>query len=66
MANFCALTGKSYHKVHKRSHSMRSTITRLKPNLQKIKVGNKQVKVCTRALKTMKKYPMRSFKLLVS
>lgn len=66
MANICAITGKKYRKVTKRSHSMRGTITRLKANLQYIKVGNKRVKVSANAIKTMKKYPHRSFPLLIT
>ena len=51
----CAITGKTYMVVRKRSKSMRGTLTKVKPNLQKIKIGNKQVKICTRALRTMKR-----------
>ncbi len=55
MPAFCALTGKTYLKVCKRSKSMRGTLTKVKPNLQRIKIGNKRVKISTRALKTLKK-----------
>ena len=51
----CAVTGKSYMIVRKRSKSMRGTLTKVKPNLQRIKIGNKRVKISTRALRTMKK-----------
>jgi ribosomal protein L28 len=63
----CALTGKSRHKVTKRSKSMHGTITFLKANLV-IKRGkklnellgmnyfapNKKIKVSARALRTVK------------
>lgn len=51
----CAITGVTYRKVHKRSKSMQSTITRVRANLQKIKIGNKRIKVSARALRTLKK-----------
>jgi len=51
----CILTGKSYLKVTKRSKSMRGTHTRLKANLQKIKIGNKSYKISARGLRTLKK-----------
>lgn len=51
----CALTGKSYMMVNKRSKSMRHTLTKVKANLQKVKIGNKRVKISTRALRTLKK-----------
>ncbi len=35
---------------------MHATPTKVRPNLQKIRIGNKQIKICTRALRTMKKY----------
>ena len=56
MPAMCALTGKTYRKVFKRPKSMHATPTKVKPNLQKIRIGNKQIKICTRALRTMKKY----------
>ena len=55
MPAMCAVTGKSYMIVRKRSKSMRGTLTKVKPNLQRIKIGNKRVKISTRALRTMKK-----------
>jgi ribosomal protein L28 len=55
MSAFCALTGKTYLKVCKRSKSMRGTLTKVKPNLQRIKIGNKRIKISTRALKTLRK-----------
>jgi ribosomal protein L28 len=55
MPAMCAITGTSYRMVRKRSKSMRGTLTKVKPNLQKIKIGNKQVKISTRALRTLKK-----------
>lgn len=63
MPTFCAITGKTYRKVYKRSHSMKATITKLKPNLQKIKIGNRRVKVCTKALKMLKKKPNKSYSI---
>ncbi len=51
----CAITGTTYRMVRKRSKSMRSTLTKVKPNLQRIKIGNKRVKISTRALRTLKK-----------
>ena len=51
----CAITGVTYRKVHKRSKSMQSTITRVRANLQKIKIGNRRIKVSARALRTLKK-----------
>jgi ribosomal protein L28 len=61
----CALTGKTYKIVNKRSHSMRGTLTKVKANLQTIKIGNKKVKLSTRALRTMKKNPTKGFLLQV-
>jgi ribosomal protein L28 len=55
MPAICAITGTTYRIVRKRSKSLKSTLTKVKPNLQKIRIGNKQVKVSTRALRTMKK-----------
>lgn len=54
MPAVCALTGKTYKKVTKRSKSMRGTLTKVKPNLQKVKIGNKRIKISTRALRTLK------------
>lgn len=50
----CALTGKTYKRVIKRSKSMRGTVTKVKPNLQRVKIGNKRIKISTRALRTVK------------
>jgi ribosomal protein L28 len=61
MPAMCAITGKTYKKIIKRSKSMQSTITRVKPNLQKIRIGNKQVKISVRALRTLRK-PLRTKK----
>jgi ribosomal protein L28 len=55
MPAFCAITGTTYRMVRKRSKSMQGTLTKVKPNLQRIKIGNKRVKISTRALRTMKK-----------
>lgn len=58
MANMpatCILTGKTYKKMNDRSHSNQKSSRRKKPNLQKIKIGNKTYKVSTRALRTLKK-----------
>lgn len=65
MPAFCALTGKTCRVVNKRSHSMRGTLTKVKPNLQKIKVGNKQVKISARGIRTMKKNKFKAYPLLV-
>ncbi len=67
MPAHCALTGKSRHKVTKRSKSMHGTITFLKANLvikrgQKLNellgtnyfAPNKKIKVSARALRTVK------------
>jgi ribosomal protein L28 len=51
----CAITGVTYRKVHKRSKSMQSTITKVRANLQKIKIGNRRIKVSARAMRTLKK-----------
>jgi ribosomal protein L28 len=51
----CAVTGKTYMMVVKRSKSLRGTKTKVKANLQRIRIGNKMVKISTRALRTMKK-----------
>ncbi|NJK71394.1 50S ribosomal protein L28 [Candidatus Gracilibacteria bacterium] len=61
----CAITGTTYKKVKKRSKSMQSTITRVRSNLQKIKIGNKQVKVSVRALRTLKKKLKTQVKVVV-
>ena|GEM_PF-2355023 len=61
----CALTGITYRKVNKRSHSMRGTLTKVKANLQRVRIGNKMVKLSTTALKTMKKNKFKSYPLLV-
>ena len=63
----CALTGKSRHKVIKRSKSMHGTITHLKPNLV-ARMGaelnkmltfdyfapNKKIKISARAWRTLR------------
>ena len=54
MPAMCALTGKTYKIVNKRSKSMRGTKTKVKPNLQRVRIGNKWVKISTRALRTLK------------
>lgn len=50
----CAITGKTRKRVKKRSKSMRATITHVKPNLIRVRVGNKWVKISARALRTLK------------
>lgn len=50
----CAITGKTYKMVTKRSHSKVGTKTKVKPNLQRVRIGNKMVKISTRALKKLK------------
>ena len=55
MPAFCALTGKTYHKVHKRSKSLQDHIVRLKPNLLIRKVGNRRIKISASAWKTLQK-----------
>jgi ribosomal protein L28 len=62
----CALTGKTYRKAHKRSHSMRASIVKLKANLQKVKIGNKSIKLSTRALRTLKKNKFKNYPLLIN
>ena len=57
----CAITGTTYKKVKKRSKSMQATITKVKPNLQRIKIGNKRVKISVRALRTLKKKASKGF-----
>jgi ribosomal protein L28 len=72
MPAHCALTGKSRHKVIKRSKSMHGTITFLKANLvskrgEKLNAmlgfpyfaPNKKIKVSARALRTIKHKVMR-------
>jgi ribosomal protein L28 len=67
MPAFCALTGKSRHKVVKRSKSMHGTITFLKANLVSKRgdklndmlgfpyfAPNKKIKVSARALRTIR------------
>jgi ribosomal protein L28 len=55
MPAMCAITGKTYKMVTKRSKSMRGTKTKVSANLQRVKIGNKRVKISTRALRTLKK-----------
>lgn len=56
MPKMCENCGKSYSKTVKRSHSMRSTITRLQPNLQWTRDDNgNRVKYCTKCIKTANK-----------
>jgi len=50
----CAITGVTYRKVYKRSKSMQSTITRVRANLQRIKIGNRRIKISVRAMRTLK------------
>ncbi len=64
MPAMCAISGKTYKKTIKRSHSMQGTIVRRKPNLQSIRIGNKKVKICTKMLRTMKKNKMKQWKIL--
>jgi ribosomal protein L28 len=56
MPRMCTVCGKTYSKTIKRSHSMRSSIKRLSPNLQwaRDSHGNR-VKACTRCMKTASK-----------
>jgi ribosomal protein L28 len=61
----CALTGKTYRMTTKRSHSMRATLTKVKANLQRVRIGNKIVKLSTRAIRTMKKNSQKAYPLLV-
>jgi ribosomal protein L28 len=56
----CAITGKTYMRVIKRSKSMQSTITRVKPNLQRVRIGNKKVKISVRALRTLEKFAKKA------
>ncbi len=59
MPLICPLTGIKYQKIHKRSHSMQSTITRRKPNFVIKKIGNKKVKITARGLRTLKKKSLK-------
>ncbi len=56
MPRMCTVCGKTYSKTIKRSHSMRSSIVRLKSNLQwtRNEDGNR-VKACTRCIKAKTK-----------
>jgi ribosomal protein L28 len=64
MPAMCAVSGKTYKNTVKRSHSMRGTIVKRKANLQRILVGNKKIKICTKVLRTMKKNPMKQWKTI--
>lgn len=55
MPRMCAICGKTYSRTIKRSHSMRASIVRLKPNLQYAVFGGKRVKACARCIKTKAK-----------
>jgi ribosomal protein L28 len=61
----CALTGKKYKMAKKRSHSMRTTLIKTKANLQRVRIGNKLVKLSTRAIRTMKKNSHKSYPLMI-
>ncbi|MCL5666254.1 MAG: 50S ribosomal protein L28 [Patescibacteria group bacterium] len=55
MPRQCAICGKTYSRTIKRSHSMRASIVRLKPNLQYSVFNGKRVKACTRCIKSKSK-----------
>ncbi len=56
MPAMCTVCGKMYSRTIKRSHSMRSSIKRLKPNLQWARAENgNRVKACTRCIKALGK-----------
>jgi ribosomal protein L28 len=56
MPAMCTVCGKTYSRTIKRSHSMRSSIRRLAPNLQWARdVKGNRVKSCTRCMKTASK-----------
>lgn len=55
MPRMCTICGKTYSRTIKRSHSMRSSIRRLLPNLQWTRVGSQRVKACARCIKTQSK-----------
>lgn len=55
MPRMCAVCGKTYARTIKRSHSMRASIVRLKPNLQWTRVNGQRVKACARCIKTLNK-----------
>ncbi len=55
MPRMCTICGKTYSRTIKRSHSMRSSIRRLLPNLQYTRVGALRVKACARCIKTQTK-----------
>lgn len=55
MPAFCAVSGKTYKMVRKQSHSKVGTKTKVKANLQRVRIGNRLVKISARALRTMNK-----------
>ena len=56
MARMCTVCGKTYSRTIKRSHSMRSSIVRLKANLQWTRADNgNRVKACTKCIRTKTK-----------
>lgn len=56
MPRMCTICGKTYSKTVKRSHSMRSSIVRLKANLQWTRnEDDNRVKACTRCIKAKTK-----------
>lgn len=56
MPRMCTICSKTYSRTIKRSHSMRSSIRRLLPNLQWLSIdGAQRVKACTRCIKTHNK-----------
>jgi ribosomal protein L28 len=54
MARTCPVSGKSYQRIKSRSHSMRISIKRRKPNFIVKKVGNKKIKLTARAWRTIR------------
>jgi len=66
MPAMCAISGKTYKKTIKRSHSMQGTIIRRRANLQRVLIGNKKIKICTKVLRTMKRNPMKQWKTIYS
>ena len=52
----CAICEKGYSRSFDRSHSMQTTIRRLKPNLQWLTVRpGKRVRACTKCIKSVSK-----------
>lgn len=55
MAKKCEVCGKQYLKGNIRSHSNIATTKRQRANLQRTKIGGKQVWACAKCIKTITK-----------